>query len=174
MELGEIRQQTVIGFLLQEILLQGDIPHPWTNPAEMDPNLRVTQSSSAVYTLRMQVKGPPLDPRPNTHTGRIGGMGTPTKTGLLWVADEPNAASSLEQWAQDYLRQHGITGALGEYVINQAIKKTISIQTTNLPMVRDLLQQSATWPNEHIISQGLHQECRSWSLGYATWTIQHH
>ncbi len=33
--------------------------------------------------------------------------------------------------------------------------RTISINTTNLPTVRDLLQQSMTWPNEHTISREL-------------------
>jgi hypothetical protein len=66
-ELGEIRHQTVTGFILQEILPHH--LHLWINQIEMDPHLRVTQSSSTVYTMQMQMKGPSPDPRPNAHKG---------------------------------------------------------------------------------------------------------
>ena len=98
-ELGEIRQRTVTGFTLQEILPQGEYPHPGIIQEERDPHLQVTHSSSTVHTLWIQMEGPPPDPHPNAHTGRIRGKGIPTKTGSLWVADGPDAASSLEQWA---------------------------------------------------------------------------
>jgi hypothetical protein len=101
------------------------------------------------------MEGPPPDPYPNSHTGRIRGKGIPTKTGFLWVSDDPDASSNLEQWAQDYLRQHGQLGVLDEYAIKQATMRTISIKTTNLPTVRELLQQSMTWTNEHTISREL-------------------
>ncbi len=106
-ELGEIRQRTVTGFTLQEIFPQGEYPLPGINHAERDPHLQVTHSSSTTHTLWIQMEGPPPDPHPNAHTGRIGGKGIPTKTGFLWVADGPDTASSIGQWAQDYLRQHG-------------------------------------------------------------------
>ena len=41
-KLGEIQQVTTTGFTLQEILPQGDHPHPWINQTEMDPHLHVT------------------------------------------------------------------------------------------------------------------------------------
>jgi hypothetical protein len=101
------------------------------------------------------MEGPPPDPHPNTHTGRIGERGIPTKTGFPWVTDGPDTPSSLGQWAQDYLRQHEQLGVLDENVIRQATMRTISIKTTNLPTMRGLLQQSMTCPNEHTISKDL-------------------
>jgi hypothetical protein len=121
----------------------------------VDPHLQVTQSSSTIYALRMHVKGPFPDPHPNAHTVRIGGMGIPTKTVFLWVADGPDAASSLEQWDHECLHQTEITGASGEYKIEQATKRIISVKSTYLPTVRDLLQQSMTLLKRSWIVKGL-------------------
>jgi hypothetical protein len=144
MELGEIRQRTVTGLTLKEILPQGEYPHPGVIQAERDPHLQVTHSLSMVHTLWIQTGDPLPDPHRNTHAGRIGGRGIPTNPGLLWVEDGPDSASNLEQWAQEYLRHHQQPGASKEYVIRQATMRTITINTTNLPGMRDLLQQSTT------------------------------
>jgi hypothetical protein len=123
-ELGEIRQRTVTGFTLQEILPQAEFPHPGIIQTERDPHLQVTHFSSTVHTLWIQMEGPPPDPHRNTHTGQIGGRGIPTKAGFVWVTDGPDTTSRIEQWAQDYLRQHEKLGALDTYAIRQATMKT--------------------------------------------------
>jgi hypothetical protein len=50
-ELGEIRQRTVTGLTLQELLPQGEYPHPGITQAETNPHLQVTYSRSTVHTL---------------------------------------------------------------------------------------------------------------------------
>jgi len=84
--------------------------------------------------------------------GQIGGRGIPTKKDFLWVADEPNGIQTM---CPRLSSTTGQTGAFGEYKIGQVVKRTLTIKTSNLPRVRDLLQQSATWSNEHIISREL-------------------
>ena len=154
-ELGEIRQRTVTGLTLKELLPQGDYPHPGTIQAEKDPHLQVNHSLSTVHTLWIQTDRLLSDKHQNANTGRTGGRGIPWKQGSLWVTDGPDSVSNLEQWAQVYLQQHGQPGALNEYVIQQATMRTITIDTTSLPKMRDLLQQSMTWPTEQTISREL-------------------
>ncbi len=71
------------------------------------------------------------------------------------MANGPDSANDLEQWAQVYLQQHGQTEALKEYVIQQVTMRTITIKTTSLPEIRALLQQSITWPSQQTISKEL-------------------
>jgi hypothetical protein len=71
------------------------------------------------------------------------------------VMDGPDSVADLEQWAQVCLQQHGQPGAPNEYVIQQATMRTIAINTTNLPGIRDLLQESTTWSNGQTISREL-------------------
>jgi hypothetical protein len=73
------------------------------------------------------------------------------------MANGPDSANDLEQWAQVYLQQHhdGQIEALKEYVIQQVTMRTITIKTTSLPEIRALLQQSITWPSEQTISKEL-------------------
>jgi hypothetical protein len=110
---------------------------------------------STVHTLWIQTERLLLDQHRNSYTGRIGGRGIPRKQGLLWVADGSDYAANLEQWAQVYLQQHGQLGVLNGYVIQQVTMRVIVINTTNLPEMRDLLQQSMTWPNEQTTSREL-------------------
>jgi hypothetical protein len=154
-ELDDIRERAVTGFTVKELLPQGDYPHPGIIHAEKDPHLQVTHSSSTVHTLWIQTERLPLDQDRHTQTGRIGERGIPRKQDLLWVADGPDSATNLEQWAQVYLQQHGQPGALKDYAIQQDTMRTISIHTTNLTGMRDLLQQSITWTSEQTISKEL-------------------
>jgi hypothetical protein len=139
-ELGEIRQRTVTGITLKELLPQGEYPHPGITQAETDPHLQVTHFLSTVHTLWLQTEKQLTDQDRHTQAGRIGGRGIPIQQGLLWVADGPDSANDLERWAQAYLQQHGQTGVLKEYVIKQTIMRTIAIKTTSLQEMRALLQ----------------------------------
>jgi hypothetical protein len=154
-ELGEIRQRTVTGITLKELLPQGEYPHPGITQVETDPHLQVTHFLSTVHTLWLQTEKQTTDQDRHTQAGRIGGRGIPIQQGLLWVADGPDSANDLERWAQDYLQQHGQTGVLKEYAIKQTIMRTIAIKTTSLQKMRALLQQSTTWPSEQTISKEL-------------------
>ena len=60
------------------------------------------------------------------------------KTDFLWVEDGSDAASSLEQWAQDYLRQHEKLGTVNEYAIRQATMRTITIKATSCIVMYNL------------------------------------
>ena len=110
-ELGEIRQRTVTGLTLQELLPQGEYPHPGKTQAETNPHLQVTHSLSTVHTLWIQTEEQPSDQGRHAQTGWIGGRGIPRQQGLLWVAEGPDSVDDLERWAQVYLQQHGKLGA---------------------------------------------------------------
>jgi hypothetical protein len=154
-ELGEIRQRTVTGLTLKELLPQGAYPHPGIIQSEQDPHLQVTHSLSTVQTLWIQTDRLLPDKSHKTHAGQIGVRGLPWKQGFLWVADGPDSVADLEQWAQVCLQQHGQTGAPNEHIIQQTTMQTIAINTTNLPGIRDLLHESTTWPNGQTISREL-------------------
>jgi hypothetical protein len=55
-ELGEIRQRAVTGLTLQELLPEGEYPHPGITQAETNPHLQVTYSRSTVHTLWIQTE----------------------------------------------------------------------------------------------------------------------
>ena len=117
---------------------------------------------STVHTLWIQTDRLLPDKLHKAHAGRIGERGIPWKQGSLWVADGTDSVADLEQWAQVCLQQHGQPGALNEHVIQQFTMRTIAINTTNLPGIRDLLQQSMTWPNEQTISRELTYSVGPW------------
>ena len=107
-ELGEIRQRTVTGLTLKELLPQGDYPHPGIIQAEKDPHLQVTHSLSTEHTLWIQTERLPLDQHRNAQTGRIGGRGIPRKQGLLrkdYVIQHP--AGHNENHRHQYHQPHG-------------------------------------------------------------------
>ena len=121
------------------------------------------------------MEGLPLDPRTNVHTGQIGGRGTPTKNGFLWVADGPDASSSGAMGSR-LSSTAWANRASDEYAIEQAIMRTISIRTTNLPTVRDHKDMKPrVSPHRHADRTKItSKECRSWFVEYGISTTQQH
>ena len=119
----------------------------------------MTHSSIKVFTLCMSTNLHPSDIPTETYTGQIGAGDISTRNDFLWLVEGSDAPALLEEWVKEVSR---LTDAKTRHSIEEGLLRTITIRTSYLPEIRDILQSSSYWSTTHDLSRSLLYDTGPW------------
>ena len=90
---------------------------------------------------------------------KLEGSGLVTPTGLLWIAQGPEATTNLQRWAQKIVKRFTPVGTPTAkepppfQIDSGRTRLRTTIRTSQLTDLKDILQDSIIWPIPQIISR---------------------